>query len=125
MFSPAAMRKARIFILGRHMQRVAQALGQLGVMHLRSSVDEIGGQLQPKEVGEEIQRCRALEDRRRRLMALLQVAEVEPSPGAPPDSLDEIERSLSLLESLASSQRRPPAGMTLRCIRSDLHLGYL
>lgn len=104
MFSPVAMRKARIFVLERQAERVARALGRLGVMHLRSSVEEAGGELQPEEVGDEIQRCRALRDRLGRVMDLLEVAEAERVPAGSRISVEETDTLVRLLESQVSSQ---------------------
>ncbi len=114
MLSPAAMRKARIFVLGRQVDRVARALGRLGVMHLRSSVEESEGKLQPEEVGEELQRCRHLMDGLQGVMSLLEVEEEEHVPQARPQdapapapfSVEEGERLVALLESRVAEQSR-------------------
>ncbi|MFO8007902.1 MAG: V-type ATPase 116kDa subunit family protein [Candidatus Brocadiia bacterium] len=60
---PSEMRKIRILILGRDEEAVTRALGRLGVVHLRSSVEESGGELEPEDLDEKIESHQDLQDR--------------------------------------------------------------
>ena len=71
MLSLQAMRKVRIFVLGRDEERLVRVLGALGVVHLRSSVEESGGELQPEDVQAEMERCRDLQRRLEGLLAFV------------------------------------------------------
>ena len=100
MLSAAAMRKVRMIVLDRDQQRVAELLGKLGLMHLRKSVDEGGGQLEPEQLLEGTARCRKLAERLQRLMERLEV-EVPPAPSVGqglPASLEKIENMVGSLE---------------------------
>jgi len=100
MLQPAPMLKARIVVLERDVARVATALGALGVVHLKSSVEESGGQLQPEDLGEELKHCNRLMGRLKDVMEALMV---KPSAEALPDpaeamSVAEVEELVATLE---------------------------
>ncbi len=60
MFRAVSMRKLRIFILERHVQNVTRALGEMGVLHLRNSVEEGGGELRPERKRDDIRAAEQL-----------------------------------------------------------------
>jgi len=103
MFSPEAMLRARIVVLARQMEAVAKALGRLGVIHLRSSLEDAGAELHPEDLGDQIERCRSLRERLERLTDLVGQVPEERSAGSAGLSLDQIESLMSLLESQASA----------------------
>jgi V/A-type H+-transporting ATPase subunit I len=100
MLKPAAMLKARIVVLERDVEPLATALGALGVVHLKSSVDESGGQLRPEKIGERLKRCGQLMDRLQTLMQVLLVEAPREAAGAaaPAMSVDDSERLIATLE---------------------------
>jgi V/A-type H+-transporting ATPase subunit I len=108
MFKPAAMLKARIVVLERDVEPLATALGGLGVVHLKSSVEESGGQLQPEKTGEKLKRCTQLTDRLQELMRVLMVEAAEQGAGAagPAISVDEAERLIATLEAEVATRAR-------------------
>ncbi|MCD6416308.1 MAG: hypothetical protein J7M08_06395 [Planctomycetes bacterium] len=71
MLSPLEMRKVNIFVLGREEERVARALGAMGIVHLRSSVEESGGVLSPKDLEGELSNYQSLLERIERLQEAL------------------------------------------------------
>ncbi len=103
--STAPMHKVRIFVLARDEQRGIRGLGDLGVMHLRSSVEESGGELQPEQVEEELDRARGLLRRVEELFRRfgLEVPEALPATDLP--GFDAVEELVSLLEERSSDQR--------------------
>ncbi len=103
--STAPMRKVRIFVLARNEQRVIRALGDLGVMHLRSSVEESGGELQPEQVEGEMERARDLLRRIEDLLDRFGVEKPEASPVSELPELDAVEDLVSLLEERSREQR--------------------
>ncbi|MGD2174596.1 MAG: V-type ATPase 116kDa subunit family protein [Candidatus Brocadiaceae bacterium] len=100
------MRKVRIFILGRDEERVTRALGSLGVVHLKSSVEESGGELQPEDLEDEIEHYTALLRAIRGLQDTLglEAPEHPPTDDLPP--LEEIEEVLATLEEKTEAQRQ-------------------
>jgi len=94
------MRKARICILERDVDRVTRALGRLGVVHLSSCTEESGGQLRAQQGDEDISRCRDLAGRLERLMELTAVspAEEPPARAAHAASLGALEGLVAALE---------------------------
>ncbi|MHC4787871.1 MAG: V-type ATP synthase subunit I [Planctomycetota bacterium] len=99
MLSPAEMRKLRIFVMERDMDRAARALGRLGVVHLRSSVEESEGQLDPEATEEQVQSCRHLRERLGGLMQRLGI-EQPVGPNLAPESGPGVEQVQELVESL-------------------------
>ena len=106
MLSPAAMRKVRIFVLERDVDGVTKALGEVGVVHLRSSVEEAEGRLEPEHLGGEIERCGRLMERLRGLMQRMGVAESGP-PGRAAGaavSVGQIEELVNSLQARVAEQ---------------------
>ena len=108
------MRKLRLVVLERDMRRVARALGELGVVHLRSSLEEGRGRLVPEALDEEVARCRSLMARLNALMTRLDVQPagraVGPVPVVGMEQAEELARSLGTMverpsEELAKTQR--------------------
>ena len=103
MLSPAAMLKLRLIVLERDVALVTQVLGELGVVHLRSSVEAGEGRLVPEVVGEQLTRCRALAGR---LDSLMERLGVSAGPLAPvrrqQTALDQVEAFVSSLEERAA-----------------------
>jgi V/A-type H+-transporting ATPase subunit I len=103
MLSPAQMRKVRIFILARDEQRVTRALGRLGAVHLRSSVEESGGELQPAHLEEEVDRY---EDLLRRVERTMAGFDQEPPSSPPARELPSVEEAEELLDTLDEQTRQ-------------------
>jgi len=101
MLTAAAMRKLRIVVLEGQARRVAEVLGRLGVLHLRSSMDEGGGRLEPERVEDDVSRCRALEAR---LQALLRRLGIEGAPqDAAPESPMSVREVTTLLDTVEAA----------------------
>jgi len=109
LLKPAPMLKVRIVVLAQDVEPVAHALGALGLVHLKSSVEESGGQLQPEDIGDRLKRCNQLLGRLEKLMEVLLVEppgeglpalhEGRPMPAAGPAmSAAEVETLLATLE---------------------------
>ncbi len=111
MLSSEAMLKARIVVLARQMEPVAKALGRLGVIHLRSSLEDSGGELEAEQVGDGIQRCQILQRRLEHLLDLVRVAPQERPRGEAGLSVDRIEDVLNSLESQASAWSQEVEGL--------------
>jgi V/A-type H+-transporting ATPase subunit I len=105
MLSPAEMRKVRMVILARDEDRVARALGELGLLHLRSAAEASEGRLAPQEVADKVKRCRVLQERLGKLAEKLPLSEGPAAPGQPASAmpLSEIEKVLGTLEGAAGS----------------------
>ncbi|MFO7959075.1 MAG: V-type ATPase 116kDa subunit family protein [Candidatus Brocadiia bacterium] len=103
MLSPAQMRKVRIFILARDEQRVTRALGRLGALHLRSSVEESGGELQPEHIEEEVERY---EDLLRRVERTMTGFGQGPPSSPPARELPSVEEAEELLDTLDEQTRQ-------------------
>ena len=73
LLKPAPMLKVRIVVLEHDVEPVAHALGALGLVHLKSSVEESGGQLQPEDIGDRLKRGNQLMGRLEELMEVLLV----------------------------------------------------
>jgi len=105
MLSPAQMSKIRIFILARDEERITRVLGRLEAVHLRSSVEESGGELQPEDLEEEIERYESLMRRVEGMMTGFG-QELPASPPArelPP--VDKAEELLDMLDERTGEQR--------------------
>ena len=100
MLNPAEMLSVRIIILERDADRVARALGAVGAVHLKSSVDEAGGELQPEELGGKIKQCSELTVRLGRLADVHQVQRRAGQAGASDQTAeaDKIEEFVASLE---------------------------
>jgi V/A-type H+-transporting ATPase subunit I len=109
LFRPAPMLKVRIVVLARDVEPVAHALGNLGVVHLKSSVEESGGQLQPENIADKLRRCNQLMGRLEHMMDVLLVerppeeaappgADGTAAPAGPTMTADEVEALLGTLE---------------------------
>ena len=99
MLRAAAMKKVRMCILERDMDRVTKALGELGALHLVSSVEESEGRLEAEHLDQEVARCRDLLERARRLAERMAVETPEaPSVGDLKNGTDEAERLVGALE---------------------------
>ncbi len=106
---PAPMLKVRIVVLAQDVEPVAHALGALGLVHLKSSVEESGGQLQAEDIGDRLKRANQLMGRLEKLMEalLVEVPEEEEQPvhegrpmpeSGPAMSAVEVETLLAALE---------------------------
>ena len=103
MLSPAAMLKLRLIVLERDVPQVTQALGELGVVHLRSSVQEGESRLAPGKLDEEIARCRGLMERLSNLMELFGFGQVGLAGGPRPGiALEQVEQLVGSLEEKAA-----------------------
>jgi V/A-type H+-transporting ATPase subunit I len=96
LLKPAAMLKARIVVLERDVEPVARALGALGVVHLRSSVEDSGGQLQPENIGDRLKHCNHLMGRLQDLMEVLLVELPEPEAPAGAEARPDAGQAMSV-----------------------------
>jgi len=105
MFRAVSMRKLRIYILERDVQRVTHVLGELGMMHLQNSVEDSQGELRPEQLEQAVGRCRDLLARLDRLMGRLDVppSGEEPAGRRSGPDLDAVERLLGEVESAAAA----------------------
>jgi len=109
------MLKLRLIVLERDVRQVARALGELGVVHLRSSVEETGRRLQPESLDQELANCRALAERARNLMELLGVTAAAPSAGRIPQvRMEQAEKAIAAIEQQTSA----PAARLADCQRA-------
>ncbi|NLW50665.1 MAG: hypothetical protein GXY85_07435 [Candidatus Brocadiaceae bacterium] len=98
MWMAAAMRKLRIVVLEAQARPVAEVLGRLGVLHLKSSLDEGGGRLEPERIPDDVSRCAALAGR---LQAIARRLGLEAA--APPSEIPETPMSTGEVEALLDS----------------------
>ncbi len=93
------MLKARIIVLEQDVDSVTRALGQLGVLHLRSSLDD-GGELEPERTEDKLEHCHQLHSRLARLMDNLGLQQQEglAAGDAPPLSVAQAEKLAATLE---------------------------
>ena len=105
MLSPIPMRKVRIFVLARDEGRVTGALAALGVLHLRSSVEESGGELQPEDLQGEIDRCTDLLRRLEGLSERLGVEAPLDLPAGDLPGIGDVEELVASLEERTAEQR--------------------
>jgi len=106
MLTAAAMRKLRIVVLEGQARRVAEVLGRLGVLHLRSSVEEGGGRLEPERIEEDVSRCRSLAARLEGLSRKLDVRQAPAAAAAPESAMgvQEVEKLLDTVEAGVAEQ---------------------
>ena len=100
MLTAAAMRKLRIVVLEGQARHVAEVLGRLGVLHLKSSVEEGEGRLEPERLEQRVARCRDLTGRLEGLLTRLGFQEEAAAapPSGPAASLHEIEALVQTVE---------------------------
>jgi hypothetical protein len=108
------MLKLRLIVLEREARQVARTLGEMGVVHLKSSVEETGRRLDPEELDGELARCRALAERAGSLMELLGVATAAPSAGRKAGRLPQIglEQAEDVIASLEQQAAVPSARLS-------------
>jgi len=109
MFRPTEMRKLRLVVLARDVPAVTAALGRLGVLHLRSSVEESGGLLQPESTEGELKRIRELSQRLEGLCERLGVDD-----GAGPEQPAFVPGPPEQIEALINTVERQAAGRLAR-----------
>jgi V/A-type H+-transporting ATPase subunit I len=101
------MRKVRILSLERDSHALAEALGRLGVLHLRRATEEEHGRVEPGRPEADLERGRQLQTR---LEALLEHVEdgrqIPPAAGERAPGLDEIEKLVDTVEARLKAEAR-------------------
>ncbi len=111
MLEPKDMRKVRIFVLARDEERVIRELGSLDVLHLRSSVEESGGELEPERLDQELEKCRDLLDRLEDLFDELGLEAPEEPPAGPLPTLQTADEITSSVEEITGEKREQLASV--------------